>query len=47
MASNRILFFRTCLRYIEGNDAAKHLYEKVGFRETDRDGNEIIMEKLL
>lgn len=38
---------KVVLCYIEGNDAAKHLYEKVGFRETDRDGDEIIMEKLL
>lgn len=32
------------LCYIEGNDAAKALYEKFGFIEIDRDGNEIIME---
>ena len=32
------------LCYIEGNVAAKHLYERFGFRETDRDEDEIIME---
>lgn len=30
--------------YIEGNDAAKNLYAQFGFVETDRDGDEIIME---
>lgn len=32
------------LCYIEGNDAAKKLYEKFGFVEIDRDEDEIIME---
>ena len=30
--------------YIEGNEAAKKLYEQFGFAETDRDEDEIIME---
>ena len=29
---------------LEGNEAAKRLYEKFGFVETDRDEDEIIME---
>ena len=32
------------LCYIEGNDAAKKLYESFGFVEIDRDEDEIIME---
>lgn len=32
------------LCYVEGNDAAKKLYEQFGFVEIDRDENEIIME---
>lgn len=32
------------LCYIEGNDAAKKLYEKFGFVEIDRDEDEIVME---
>ena len=32
------------LCYIEGNDAAKNLYESFGFVEIDRDEDEIIME---
>ena len=32
------------LCYIEGNDAAKTLYESFGFVEIDRDEDEIIME---
>jgi len=35
---------KVCLCYIEGNEAAKRLYESFGFCEVDRDGNEIIME---
>ena len=31
------------LCYIEGNDAAKNLYEQFGFVEIDRDENEIIL----
>lgn len=39
---------RVILCYIEGNEAAKKMYEKVGFKLTgDRDENEIIMEKIL
>lgn len=30
--------------YIDGNDAAKKLYESFGFIETDRDEDEIIMQ---
>lgn len=36
---------KVILCYIEGNEAAKKLYEKVGFRCTgEQDGNEIIMK---
>ena len=39
---------RVVLCYIEGDDPARKLYEKLGFRHTgEADGNEIIMEKLL
>lgn len=38
---------RVALCYIEGNTAAKNLYESFGFAETDRDGDEIIMEREL
>lgn len=38
---------RVVLCHIEGNDAARKLYEHCGFVETDRDGNEIIMEMVL
>lgn len=31
------------LCYVEGNEAARSLYESFGFRETDRDEDEIIM----
>lgn len=37
---------KVVLCYIEGNEAAKKLYESFGFRETDRDEDEIIMELL-
>ena len=37
-------YSKVLLCYIEGNDAAKKLYESFGFIETDRDENEIIME---
>ena len=34
--------------YMEGNDRAKHIYEKLGFRHTgEADGDEIIMELTL
>lgn len=35
---------KVVLCYIEGNEAAKKLYEQFGFAETDRDEDEIIME---
>ena len=35
---------KVVLCYLEGNEAAKHLYEKFGFVETDHDEDEIIME---
>ena len=35
---------RVILCYIEGNEAAKRLYEQFGFEETGRDEDEIIME---
>lgn len=38
---------RVVLCCIEGNDAAIRLYEQFGFTETGRDGNEIIIERLL
>ena len=37
-------YHNVVLCYIEGNDAAKKLYEQFGFVETDRDEDEIIME---
>lgn len=39
---------KAVLCYIEGNEAARGLYEKVGFRPTGEvDGDEVIMEKVL
>ena len=39
---------KVILCYIDGNEAAKNMYEKLGFRLTgDRDEDEIIMEKAL
>ena len=35
---------KTVLCYIEGNEAARKLYESIGFVEIDRDEDEIIME---
>ena len=35
---------KVVLCYIEGNNAAKTLYENFGFTEIDRDEDEIIME---
>lgn len=35
---------KVVLCYIEGNQAAKRLYEGIGFIETDRDGDEIVIE---
>ncbi len=35
---------KVCLCYIEGNDAARRLYESFGFCEVDKDGDEIVME---
>ena len=41
-------FDRVVLCYIDGNTAARRLYEKLGFRPTgESDGDEIIMEKQL
>ncbi len=40
-------YSKVVLCYIEGNDAAKKLYENFGFVEIDRDGDEIIMELVL
>lgn len=37
-------YSKVALCYIEGNNAAKVLYERFGFVETDRDEDEIIME---
>ena len=38
---------KAVLCYIDGNDAAKNLYETLGFRLTgERDEEEIIMEKI-
>ena len=37
-------YCKTVLCYIEGNDAAKKLFESFGFVEIDRDEDEIIME---
>ena len=38
---------RVSLCYVEGNDAARKLYESFGFTETERDEDEIVMELLL
>lgn len=35
---------RVILCYLEGNDAAKNIYQQFGFVEIDCDENEIIME---
>ena len=40
-------YSKVVLCYIEGNDAAKKLYESFGFVEIDRDEDEIIMELIL
>lgn len=40
-------YSKVVLCYIEGNDAAKKLYEQFGFVETDHDEDEIIMERNL
>ncbi len=41
-------FDKVILCYIDGNEAAKNMYEKLGFYLTgERDGDEIIMEKIL
>ena len=37
-------YHKVVLCYIEGNEAAKKLYESFGFEEIDRDEDEIIME---
>lgn len=38
---------KVVLCYIEGNEAARRLYESFGFVETDRDEDEIVMERML
>lgn len=39
---------KVMLCYIDGNEVAKNMYEKLGFKSTgDRDEDEIIMEKAL
>ena len=38
---------KVALCYVEGNDVAKQMYEKLGFVETERDGDEIVMERTL
>lgn len=40
-------YSRVVLCYCDGNDAAKNLYEQFGFVETDRDEDEIMMERAL
>ena len=40
-------FGKVVLCYVEGNDVAKRMYEKFGFVETERDGDEIVMERTL
>ena len=40
-------FDKVVLCYIEGNEAARRLYESFGFAETGRDEDEIIMEARL
>lgn len=37
-------YSKVSLCYVEGNVAAKNLYQKFGFTETERYGDEIIME---
>lgn len=39
---------KVILCYIDGNESARNMYEKLGFHLTgERDGNEIVMEKVL
>lgn len=38
---------KVALCYIKGNEAARRLYESFGFVETDRDEDEIVMERAL
>ena len=41
-------FDKVTLCYIDGNEAAKRMYEKLGFHPTgERDGDEILLEKRL
>lgn len=45
MMKNDGKFSKVILCYIEGNEAAKKLYEKIGFYHTGEcDGNEVIMQ---
>lgn len=37
-------YSKVVLCYVEGNEAAKKLYEGLGFAETEREDNEIVME---
>ena len=41
---NKGKYSKVILCYIEGNEAAKNLYESFGFTEIERDEDEIIME---
>jgi len=38
---------KVALCYVEGNEVAKQMYENFGFVETERDGDEIVMELVL
>lgn len=38
---------KVALCYVEGNDVAERMYEGFGFVETERDGDEIVMERAL
>ena len=40
-------FDKVALCYVQGAETARCMYEKLGFVEMDRDGDEIIMEKKL
>ena len=41
-------FAKVLLCYVEGDEPARRMYEKLGFRPTgERDGDEIEMEKTL
>lgn len=40
-------YVKVDLCYVEGNYVAKRMYVKFGFVETERDGDEIVMERTL